>query len=94
VGTTHAISAPPGERNQAGILHVFAKNLNGTYGGSKAGYMRMYFSSLAGDQNNSFGIIETYGPRMSTYTAAASGQACTVTTDADCCVAYRYEGAV
>jgi hypothetical protein len=94
VGGTHNIPMPPGERNQAGILHVYAKNLNGTYGGSKAGYMRLFFSSLAGDVGNTFGVIETYGPRISTFTAAGNGQGCVVTTDSDCCVAYRYEAAV
>jgi fibronectin-binding autotransporter adhesin len=94
VGTTHSVPIPPGGRNQAGILHIFAKNLNGNYGGSKSGYMKLYFSALEGDQNNTFGIVESYAPRITTFTAAGSGQGCSVTTDSDCCVSYRFEGAV
>jgi hypothetical protein len=94
VGTTHSIPIPPGGRNQAGILHIFAKNLNGNYGQSKSGYMKLYFSALEGDQNNTFGIVESYAPRITTFTAAGSGQQCIVTTDSDCCISWRYEGAV
>ncbi|GAQ89844.1 hypothetical protein KFL_005680130 [Klebsormidium nitens] len=93
VGSNHSIPLPPGERNQAGILTVFAKNLNGSYGGSKAGYLRIFYSSLAGDVNNAFGVIESYAPRMTTFSATANGQGCTIATDADCAVAYKFEGA-
>jgi hypothetical protein len=92
--SSHTIPPPPGGRNQAGLLHVYAKNLVQTYGGSKAGYMRLYFSSLVGDVQNAFGVIESYGPRISVFSATGSGQNCVITTDSDCCVSYRYEGAV
>jgi hypothetical protein len=60
VGTSHSIGIPPGCRNAAGLLHVYVKNLNSAYGGSKAGYMRLYYIACSGDTNNNFTVIESY----------------------------------